>query len=133
MQFLAWCERVLRAFVAAGNNDPVAFRGHVVTERVAELIFSKDVLAGADLDSSPQLAAVYDALTELGVNGLVERTLGVVSWRAPASYPEMLNDPAGFWRSIARHEIVRGDAAALLGRVTQLSPTSAPEYVLLDF
>ncbi len=128
MDFVAWCDLVLRKVIEASRRAST-HRSIGVQERdVARILFSPEIVDQPGFYQSPQRTAMMSALSQLQHMDLVERSFG---WKVTRAGRDVAIDTLPLWSEICKEQLDQ-EQQQLLKVINRLSPHTADGYTWLE-
>jgi len=130
MDFIAWCDQVLRSLVEVQRASPTARQYGVREEQIAQVLYDDTSPYQPGFFESPQRIGMWNALVALEqVSLLVTGQNGVFISATPAGR-RYLDDSLPLWERLCSEQL-DADQAALLCIVNQLCVREEVDYVWL--
>ena len=130
IDFVAWCETVLRALLAAQESSSSAATTGLRIDELASAIFGETEDARALLPSSTRGRALVDAHRDLTALGLIEDVVGN-RLRVPRRQRDAARDQTGLWRSICANRL-DPDEERILRALNRRSERRADDHAFLE-
>lgn len=130
MDFIDWCDRVLRTLIKLQRASNSARQYGVHEDQIAQALYSDTVPSQPGFVSSPQRKGMWNALVALEQVGLIVTGQNGVLIKATPEGQRYLDDPIPLWVRLCS-ESLDADQAMLLRAVNRLCVHEEVDYMWL--
>jgi hypothetical protein len=128
MDFVAWCDTVIKRLVNASDRTPELELYGFMDTQIAQAVFGDELTFSPEFSDSPAWNAMTQAVEELALVHLL--TTGEIrgSPKVTEEARRFVADRLVLWRAICSQPLDRPAERELLGAINRLSPQDGPEY-----
>jgi hypothetical protein len=128
MDFVAWCDLVLRKVIEASRKASTQRSIGVQERDIARILFSQEVVDPPEFYQSPRHTAMINALSQLQHMSLVEKS---PFWKVTETGRDVATDTLPLWYTICQEKLDE-EQQQLLKVMNRLSPHATEDYAWLE-